>query len=229
MIIRINETDTNADTHVYTEILKPPKALVNVKPESYRPQILTIGPLHEMLSASPVLYDCKALCVSKFMRGHDISDVEELMQRLFYDPSDLHIHYSGLPKYSSESLQLLVTVDTIVIREFLLFMPTPWDSILEEHTQFCTLCNNDITYKQVGRDLFVMGNQIPLSYLVKLIEEFPKKVDSEDEGDELHDGLLLYAAKITDPCLYQQEFVPRRDCPDFRNPRVRDLHSSTEP
>ena len=217
MIIRINETDTTSDTHVYTEILKPPKALVNVKPESYRPQILTIGPLHEMLSGSPVLYDCKALCVSKFMRGHGISDVEELMQRLFYDPSDLHIHYSGLPKYSSESLQLLVTVDTIFIREFLLFMPTEWDSILEEHTQFCTLCNNDITYKQVGRDLFVMGNQIPLSFLVKLIEEFPKK--QEFDWDELQDG-LLYAVATNDPFFMSQSLSLTEIVQIFETPEL---------
>ena len=217
MIIRINETDTTSDTHVYTEILKPPKALVNVKPESYRPQILTIGPLHEMLSGSPVLYDCKALCVSKFMRGHGISDVEELMQRLFYDPSDLHIHYSGLPKYSSESLQLLVTVDTIFIREFLLFMPTEWDSILEEHTQFCKICNNNITFNQAVRDLFLVGNQIPMPFLKKLIEAFPEK--PKIEGDELQQE-LLYAVATTDPFFVIQSFTPEFvesfQIPDFR-------------
>ena len=78
MKIRINEIDTNADTPVYAEISKPPKALVDVKPESYRPRILTIGPLHEMLSGSSSLYDCKALCVNKFIKGHEISDVEDV-------------------------------------------------------------------------------------------------------------------------------------------------------
>ena len=195
MRIRINE-GTDDDIPLFTEILKPPKALVDVKPESYRPQILTIGPLHEMLSGSPVLYDCKALCVNKFMRGHEISDVEELMQRLFYDPSDLHNHYSGLPNYSSETLQHLVTVDTILIRELLRFIPTPWDSICEEHTQFCKICNNNITFKQVLRDLFLMGNQIPVSYLMKLIDEFPK--NTESEWDELQEG-LNYAVYIIDP------------------------------
>ena len=221
-IIRINEADTNANRHGSNEswkISKPPKALVDVKPQSYCPQILTIGPLYEMLGGSSSLYDCKALCVNKFIKGHEISDVEELMQRLFYDPSDLHIHYSGLPKYSSESLQLLVTVDTIFIREFLLFMPTEWDSILEEHTQFCTLCNNDITYKQVGRDLFVMGNQIPMSFLMKLVEEFPKK--QEFKWDELQEG-LFYAVATNDPFLISQslsltEIVEIFETPEFVN------------
>ena len=195
MRIRINEA-TDLDAALFTEISKPPKALVDVKPQSYRPQILTIGPLHEILSGSPVLYDCKALCVNKFMRAHNISDVDELMKCLFYDPSDLHIHYSGLPNYSSESLQLLVTMDTIFIREFLLFIPTEWDSILEEHTQFCKICNNNIAFKQVLGDLFLMGNQIPVSYLKKLIDEFPK--NSELEWDELQEG-LNYAVAIIDP------------------------------
>ena len=51
MIIRITKADTNDDTNVFDKnpkISKPPKALVNVKRESYRPHILTIGPLYEI-------------------------------------------------------------------------------------------------------------------------------------------------------------------------------------
>ena len=219
MIIRINKaTDaTDDDTRLFREISKPPKALVDVKPQSYRPQILTIGPLHEMLSGSPVLYDVKASCVNKFMKAHDISDVEELMQHLFYDPSELHNHYSDLPEYSSETLQLLVTVDTIVIREFLRFIPTQWDSILEEHTQFCKICNNNITFNQAVRDLFLMGNQIPMPFLKKLIEAFPKK--PKIEGDELQQE-LFYAVATTDPFFVIQSFTPEFvesfQIPDFR-------------
>ena len=184
MIIRINETNTNVDTHVYTEISKPPKALVDVKPESYCPQILTIGPLYEMLSGSSSLYDCKALCVKRFMRRNGISDVEQLIQCLFEDSSDLRLDYSDLPNYSDEALKLMVTVDTIFLNEFLMFLKTDWDS--EEHDFFFnTICDNGITIKQVWKDLFLMGNQIPLSFLRKLM--FPKKLNLEN--DELLEAL----------------------------------------
>ena len=147
MIIRINKaTDATDDgIRMFPEISKPPKALVDVKPESYCPQILTIGPLYEMLSGSSSLYDCKALCVKRFMRRNGISDVEQLIQCLFEYSSDLRLDYSDLPNYSDEALQLLVTVDTIFLCEFLIFVPTDWASILKEHDYFDILCNNYIT------------------------------------------------------------------------------------
>ena len=49
---RIN-APTDADTNAPNESLKiskPPKALLDVRPESYRPQLLTIGPLHDTAS-----------------------------------------------------------------------------------------------------------------------------------------------------------------------------------
>ena len=49
---RIN-APTDAHTNGSNESLKiskPPKALLDVRPESYRPQLLTIGPLHDTAS-----------------------------------------------------------------------------------------------------------------------------------------------------------------------------------
>ena len=68
-----------------------PRALFEVKPHSYCPRILTIGPLHDMLSGSSSLDELKALCVKRFMVRHGILDVEELMECLFEDSSDLRL------------------------------------------------------------------------------------------------------------------------------------------
>ena len=148
MISKIKNANTNAETNGFNEsriISKPPKALLDVRKQSYCPQIMTIGPLHEMLSGSSSLYDCKAVCVKRFMRRNGISDVEQLIQCLFEYSSDLRLDYSDLPNYSDEALQLLVTVDTIFLCEFLIFVPTDWASILKEHDYFDILCNNYIT------------------------------------------------------------------------------------
>ena len=51
-------------------ILKPPQDLFEVKPESYCPKLVTIGPLYQNLQKSPI-DRCKALCMKKFMaRAH---------------------------------------------------------------------------------------------------------------------------------------------------------------
>mgnify|MGYP000589012697 CR=1 FL=1 len=47
-------------------ILKPPQALLEVKPQSYYPKVMTIGPLYQNLEPSPI-NNYKALCVKEFM------------------------------------------------------------------------------------------------------------------------------------------------------------------
>ena len=79
--------------------LKPPKALLEVKPQPYYPKILTIGLLYKILEPSPI-DNCKALCGNKFKERHGISAVEDLMQDL--TPHNLH-----LPQSDFDWLQLL--------------------------------------------------------------------------------------------------------------------------
>ena len=68
-------------------ILKPPQHLFEVKPESYCPKLVTIGPLYQNLQKSPI-DRCKALCMKKFMARNGIPGVEELMKKLTLDPQD---------------------------------------------------------------------------------------------------------------------------------------------
>ena len=53
-----------------SKISRPPQALLDVNPQSYYPQILTIGPLHEMPSEISSADHCKAICVLRFMKTH---------------------------------------------------------------------------------------------------------------------------------------------------------------
>ena len=76
-----------------------PRALFEVKPHSYCPRILTIGPLYQNLEPSP-MDRCKALCVNKFMDRHGISNVEELKKNL----NELCDMYFSMPQYNSRSI-----------------------------------------------------------------------------------------------------------------------------
>ena len=93
----------------------------------------------------------------------------QLMERLFDDPhSFLDTHYSNPPQDSPKSfLQLMLTLDSICIYELFLYM-----CATEKESE--TLWKNDIIATQFFRDLFLMGNQIPMSFL-KAIAEFPNK------------------------------------------------------
>ena len=180
---KIRQINAAADAHTHggpnesLKISKPPKALLDVRPLSYRPQLMTIGPLHDMLSDSASADRCKELCVWRFMQRHGIPDVKQLMQRIFEDPrSFLDTHYSNPLDYNSlEILQLMLTLDTILIYEFFLYMcATVSESTIEQYGHFQTLWKNDIIGKQFFRDLFLMGNQIPMSFL-KRIAAFPNE------------------------------------------------------
>ena len=217
-IRRINEAYTDADTHGSNESLKiskPPKALLDVRPLSYRPQLMTIGPLHDMLSDSASADRCKELCVWRFMQRHGIPDVKQLMQRIFEDPrSFLDTHYSNPLDYNSlEILQLMLTLDTILIYEFFLYMcATVSESTIEQYGHFQTLWKNDIIGKQFFRDLFLMGNQIPMSFLMCLIQEFTR--DPKFKRDELNRE-FIGVIEVVDPFFTWNFEDENSEIPDF--------------
>ena len=161
-------------------ILKPPQALLEVKPQSYYPKLVTIGPLYQNLQKSPI-DRCKALCMKKFMARNGISGVEDLMKKLISDPQDLRNIYIELPTYNFEFLRLLVTVDTVFIHEFLLYL---WNKSEENpqksgsYSYFTTFyINGDTLPLRLPRDLLLIGNQIPMSFLKRIALGNPNNRD----------------------------------------------------
>ena len=57
---------------------------VEMKPEAYKPKLVTIGPLYQNLE--PSFNNFKTLCVKKFMDIHRILDVDDLIQHLNSNP-----------------------------------------------------------------------------------------------------------------------------------------------
>ena len=178
----------------------PPKELLETKKKPYWDENLTIGPLYANLVTKSCLDDCKALCMKKFMQRHEKSDVGELIEYLIPNPLDLNNHYSNLSQDRIKDFQLRVTIDTIFIHEFLLFFSSACSKSQRPKERYylrtCSstkvICdqepigtthylhnffNNDRTYNQIWRDLFLMGNQIPMLYLTKLIEDFASQLD----------------------------------------------------
>ena len=149
---------SNASTPLFSKgpkISMAPQALLEVKPQSYCPRILNIGPLNQMLGRSPI-DKCKALCVKKFMERHNLLNVEDLMEKFLSDlDHSLKGNYSNPPDYNFESTQLLFTIDAVFILEFLLFMKNDCRSEDDKGTRYLyTFFNNDITHTQMCRDLF---------------------------------------------------------------------------
>ena len=173
-----------------------PRALFEVKPQSYCPRILTIGPLYQNLLPSP-MDRCKALCVKKFMERYHISNVGEIMEQLIPKPEELSNIYFGLPTYNFESLRLLVTVDTVFIHEFLLFLRQDFLASEDQKSGYLyTFINNGITISQMWRDLLLIGNQIPMSFLKRIIN-IPKELP--DFTDAKLIKCLKYLVFVNDP------------------------------
>ena len=180
MLTNINHIATVPDTPTSklkssmgnSKISIPPDGFLKAKQKPYRHDVLAIGPLYADLKTKSSFDDRKAHCVKKFLERHGKPEVQELIKHLIPHPNDLNKHYSSLPiKYTSESLQLLVTIDTVFILEFLLFMKNDCRSEDDKGTRYLyTFFNNDITHTQMCRDLFLIGNQIPMSFLHKITE-----------------------------------------------------------
>ena len=158
MMQKINHVDAPVANEDWM-ILKPPQTLLEVKPQSYYPKSVMIGPLYKYLETS-LISNYKALCVNKFMERRGISAVEDLIQNLTFDqPHELRRIYNlNLLQSEIQWLQLLVTVDTVFIHEYLLF-----------DGYFDTIYSNDHTLQvRIDRDLLLIGNQIPMSFLNRI-------------------------------------------------------------
>ena len=139
------------------------------------------------------------------MKRRGKSYVREFIKHLVPELDDLNNHYSNLFHDCIEAFQLLLTVDTIFIHEYLLFFSSACSKSQGPKERYYKptfstnkiKCNqepvgstdylhnffsNDRTYSQVWRDLFLMGNQIPMLYLKKLISEFPRQPDVKNGG-----------------------------------------------
>eukprot|EP00250_Pteridium_aquilinum_P012442 c20730_g1_i1 orf=293-1801(+) len=149
-------------------IFSVPRALFEVRPRSYCPRVVTIGPLCRKLEPSP-MDRCKALCIKEFM-GRRAMPLNELMNYTIPDPENLRNVYFGLPKYNTETLQLLLTMDSVFIHEFLFFLSRDSNPEDEVCGYMYSFLNNQITMSQVTRDLFLVGNQVPISFLQRLTE-----------------------------------------------------------
>ncbi|KAH7431329.1 hypothetical protein KP509_08G043000 [Ceratopteris richardii] len=156
-------------------IFSVPRALFEVRPRAYCPRIVTIGPLCRKLEPSP-MDSCKALCIREFMKRHDLQ-LDMLMDILVKNSEDLRNIYFNLPKYSTEALKLLLTLDTVFLHEYLFFMTKDYNPDDESCGYLFSFINNQITNSQLTRDLFLIGNQVPMVFLRRLAElpneEFP--------------------------------------------------------
>ena len=105
------------------------------------------------------------------MERHGIAAVEDLIQHLIsaqsHELSQIY-NINRDPQYNIKWLQLLVTVDTIFVHEYLLFWSKPQDreSVCR---YFAIFIFNDHTLDvRIERDLLLIGNQIPMSFLEKI-------------------------------------------------------------
>ena len=179
MIKKIDKITTAPDTNPFNKksddenvkISIPPKELLEAKQKSYWDENLTIGPLYTNLVTKSCLDDCKALCMKKFMQRHDIGEVTKLIEYLIPNHLDLNNHYSNLSQDYIKDFQLLVTIDTVFIHEFLLCLSKkyPTTGACNDFTIF--FFNNDFTFRdRLRRDLVLVGNQIPMSSVKKITE-----------------------------------------------------------
>lgn len=159
-------------------IFSVPRALFEVRPRSYCPRVVTIGPLCRKLEPSP-MDSCKALCIQEFMARRG-TRLDELMDHIIPDPENLRNVYFGLPKYNIETVKLLLTIDSVFIHEFLFFLSRDFSSEDEICGYLSSFLNNQITISQVTRDLLLVGNQVPILFLRRLTEPPNEDLSADD-------------------------------------------------
>ncbi|KAH7425072.1 hypothetical protein KP509_11G038500 [Ceratopteris richardii] len=163
-------------------IFPVPDTLLEVRSRSYIPRLVNIGLLYSKLEPSPV-EDFKFLCVKEFMRRHTIS-LDDLMRHTVPDQEDLQYLYFNAPKYSGRTLKFLLTRDTVFIYEFLFLNLRNYDPDDESCGYMHSFFSDRTRNAEVVRDLFLVGNQVPMSFL-KRLSELPLSKSTEFQNDDM--------------------------------------------
>jgi hypothetical protein len=125
---------------------------------------------------------CKAVCVQNFMARHqfhgaEIPNMEALAERLIPNPRILITHIypdllSIITPHNSHllhNLQLLLTVDTVFLHEFMVHAIADTNRDHNPTGYLATFLSNGIVINEIVRDLFLIGNQIPLAFLKEVV------------------------------------------------------------
>ncbi|XP_024965008.1 putative UPF0481 protein At3g02645 [Cynara cardunculus var. scolymus] len=139
-------------------IYKIPSSARKISPDSFKPQVVSIGPLHRQDKALQEFEEQKTTYLHHLLQRLNIKPeiiLDKCLQKVNDSIHKIRESYGGMMTYTDVELAQMMVIDACFILDFLF--------LFEEHQPLTS--TNAILTRSISRDLVLLENQIPFFVL----------------------------------------------------------------
>ncbi|KAL0463953.1 UNVERIFIED_CONTAM: hypothetical protein Slati_0282900 [Sesamum latifolium] len=204
------ETDQNP-----LSIFTVPKPLVAIRPDSFIPQQVSIGPYHYTRPEIHEMERYKLAAARRNQKDYQNLKLQGLVDRLVGFERRIRACYNKYLNFNGEMLAWMMAVDASFLFEFLQVCAvkqgkdTATINVGSSRLSYLVrLAGNKAAHNAILRDISMLENQIPLFVLRKLLE---LQFSSSEKGDETLSCMLIGLCEELSP------FKMVEDLPNIRD------------
>ncbi|KAG2700231.1 hypothetical protein I3843_07G221500 [Carya illinoinensis] len=198
------------DEPVPTSIFSVPKTLMSIKPETYTPQLVALGPYHHQRLELLEMEHYKLASAMRVQKHIKEIKFRDLVNRIAESDCTIRASYHRLLVFDKETLAWIFAIDAA----FILMCLQTYSSTTNRGSRISSKMASLIDYARkktthdhaILRDIIMLENQIPLFLLKEVHHEFYYYEDR----DEVLANILLGFCKDLSPIKYfnidQQHF-----------------------
>ncbi|KAL0429759.1 UNVERIFIED_CONTAM: hypothetical protein Sradi_0601900 [Sesamum radiatum] len=214
-IRRALEEELEEEPETPLSIFTVPKPLVAIRPDSFIPQQVSIGPYHYTRPEIHEMERYKLAAARRNQKDYQNLKLQGLVDRLVGFERRIRACYNKYLNFNGEMLAWMMAVDASFLFEFLQVCAikqgkeTATINVGSSRLSYLVrLAGNKAAHNAILRDISMLENQIPLFVLRKLLE---LQFSSSEKGDETLSCMLIGLCEELSP------FKVVEDLPNIRD------------
>ncbi|KAF5748174.1 hypothetical protein HS088_TW04G00124 [Tripterygium wilfordii] len=149
--------------HIPATIFQVPNSVTAVKPESYAPQMIGLGPLHHFRPEVSYMLKGKVAAVKRFLCRHPNFNIDDVGKE---DEPRIRACYDKLLDFKGDSLVWMTVIDALFLSELL---STHFKINQEQERGYeYSVAGKELVQNAILRDVMMLENQIPLFLLQQI-------------------------------------------------------------
>ncbi|KAK4410632.1 hypothetical protein Sango_0136200 [Sesamum angolense] len=218
-IRRALEEELEEEPETPLSIFTVPKPLVAIRPDSFIPQQVSIGPYHYTRPEIHEMERYKLAAARRNQKDYKNLKLQALVDLLVGFERRIRACYNKYLNYNGETLAWMMAVDASFLFEFLQVCAvkqgkeTATINVGSSRLSYLVrLAGNKAAHNAILRDISMLENQIPLFVLRKLLE---LQFSSSEKGDETLSCMLIGLCEELSPFKVVEDLPNIRDLAHF--------------
>lgn len=185
------------DEDVPVSIFRVPKTLISVKPETYTPQLVALGPYHRQRLELLEMEHYKLASAKKVQKNLQRIKFRDLVNNIAESDSIIRACYHRLLEFDQETLAWILSIDASFLLECLqTYSAKKEDSLMRissKMAHFIDYTRRTTVHSAILRDIIMLENQIPLFVL----REVHSLYEHEDHDEVLATMLMGFCKDLS--------------------------------